>query len=88
MFTDWYYQVPLKPETKSEVSHPPTSQIPGLSDLAEPPSDLMAGSQKNWIRDTDSDYVKLSKQGGQPGKDHIWAYRDGMNMSKISNWIV
>ncbi|XP_040209262.1 uncharacterized protein C7orf57 homolog isoform X2 [Rana temporaria] len=63
---DWYYQVPLKPETKSEVSHPPTSQIPGLSDLAEPPSDLMAGNQKKWIRDTDSDYVKLSKQGGQP----------------------
>ncbi|XP_040209263.1 uncharacterized protein C7orf57 homolog isoform X3 [Rana temporaria] len=26
----------------------------------------MAGNQKKWIRDTDSDYVKLSKQGGQP----------------------
>ncbi|XP_073486731.1 uncharacterized protein C7orf57 homolog [Aquarana catesbeiana] len=63
---DWYYQVPLKPETKSEVSHPPTSQIPGLSDLVEPHNDFMAGSRKKWIRDTDSDYVKLSKQGGRP----------------------
>ncbi|XP_018423610.1 PREDICTED: uncharacterized protein C7orf57 homolog [Nanorana parkeri] len=63
---DWYYQVPLKHnEKKGEVVLPPTSQIPGLSDLAEPHDDLMSAGRKTWIKDTDSAYVKLSKQGGQ-----------------------
>ncbi|XP_072268190.1 uncharacterized protein C7orf57 homolog isoform X2 [Pyxicephalus adspersus] len=64
---DWYYHVPLKQnEKKSEVVLPPTSQIPGLSDLAEPHNDVLSGSRKKWIKDTDSDYVKLAKQGGRP----------------------
>ncbi|KAM5158266.1 uncharacterized protein C7orf57 homolog [Mantella aurantiaca] len=64
---DWYYHVPLKHiEKKSEPALHPTSQIPGLSELAEPHNDLMSGSRKKWIRDTDSEYVKLAKQGGRP----------------------
>ncbi|CAI9546867.1 unnamed protein product [Staurois parvus] len=63
---DWYYHVPLKHEKKNEVPHLPASQIPGLSDLAEPHNDLMTGSRKKWIRETDSEYVKLAKQGGRP----------------------
>ncbi|MEE6514641.1 hypothetical protein FKM82_022949 [Ascaphus truei] len=65
---EWFYQSPLKPADKSasDVALPPTSQIPGLSDLAEPHNELMGESRRKWIRDTDSDYVKLAKQGGQP----------------------
>ncbi|XP_002130651.2 uncharacterized protein C7orf57 homolog [Ciona intestinalis] len=39
----------------------PTSQIPGLSDIM--PEDE-SEKRKNFIKPTDSDYVKLSKQGG------------------------
>ncbi|XP_053295130.1 uncharacterized protein C7orf57 homolog [Pleuronectes platessa] len=43
------------------------SQIPGLSPLASFPPDENAPGRRNAVRDTDSDYVKLSKQGGQKG---------------------
>ncbi|KGL85395.1 Uncharacterized protein C7orf57, partial [Tinamus guttatus] len=45
---------------------PATSQIPGLSDLTEPHDEKMFGSRRKWIKDTDSEYVKLAKQGGRP----------------------
>ncbi|KAJ1200132.1 hypothetical protein NDU88_003959 [Pleurodeles waltl] len=67
--SDWFYHAPLKQpeqEASSEMSIPPASQIPGLSDLAEPHNELAAQSHRKWIKDTDSDYVKLSKQGGRP----------------------
>ncbi|KAM9307799.1 uncharacterized protein C7orf57 homolog [Gastrophryne carolinensis] len=64
---DWFYHAPLKQTDKrSEMALPPTSQIPGLSDLAEPHNELIPGGRKKWIRDTDSEYVKLAKQGGRP----------------------
>ncbi|XP_068090638.1 uncharacterized protein C7orf57 homolog isoform X2 [Hyperolius riggenbachi] len=64
---DWFYHAPLKQaEKKSDVALPPTSQIPGLSDLTEPHNELLTGSRKKWIRETDSEYVKLAKQGGRP----------------------
>ncbi|XP_016280051.1 uncharacterized protein C7orf57 homolog isoform X1 [Monodelphis domestica] len=64
---DWYYHLPLKRSEKtSEVVLPPTSQIPGLSELAEPHNEVSFGSRRNWIKDTDSEYVKLAKQGGRP----------------------
>ncbi|XP_064362754.1 uncharacterized protein C7orf57 homolog isoform X3 [Dromaius novaehollandiae] len=65
----WYYHMPLKQPEKlvnSEIPLPPTSQIPGLSDLAEPHNEKMFGGRRKWIKDTDSEYVKLAKQGGQP----------------------
>uniref|UniRef100_A0A8C6ZLM8 Chromosome 7 open reading frame 57 n=1 Tax=Nothoprocta perdicaria TaxID=30464 RepID=A0A8C6ZLM8_NOTPE len=73
---DWYYHVPLKQPEKpvnSEIPLPPTSQIPGLSDLAEPHDEKMFGGRRKWIKDTDSEYVKLAKQGGRPDllKHHI-----------------
>jgi len=45
------------------------SQIPGLSSDA----DQQAGEDNNystrkWIRDTDSEYVKLAKSGGRKSK--------------------
>ena len=44
---------------------PPLSQIPGLSNEAylspEEPSKGL------WIKETDSKYVQLAKQGGRPG---------------------
>ncbi|XP_067853371.1 uncharacterized protein C7orf57 homolog isoform X2 [Heptranchias perlo] len=64
---DWFYHIPRKPNKteKSQVQLPPTSQIPGLSDLAEPHKEISFDSHRMWIRDTDSDYVKLAKQGGR-----------------------
>uniref|UniRef100_UPI00398F6312 uncharacterized protein C7orf57-like isoform X2 n=1 Tax=Pristiophorus japonicus TaxID=55135 RepID=UPI00398F6312 len=64
---DWFYHIPRKPNKteKSQIQLPPTSQIPGLSDLAEPHKEITFDSRRLWIRDTDSDYVKLAKQGGR-----------------------
>nr|XP_013808201.1 PREDICTED: uncharacterized protein C7orf57 homolog [Apteryx mantelli mantelli] len=65
----WYYHIPLKEPEKSVNSGiplPPPSQIPGLSDLAEPQNEKMFGGRRKWIKDTDSEYVKLAKQGGRP----------------------
>ncbi|KAM4689262.1 uncharacterized protein C7orf57 homolog isoform 2-T2 [Discoglossus pictus] len=64
---EWFYHAPSKQSEKaSEVVIPPTSQIPGLSDLSEPHNEAVNGSRRKWIRDTDSDYVKLAKRGGRP----------------------
>lgn len=42
------------------------SQIPGLSDLGESPNGDLPRVRRYWIKDTDSEYVKLAKQGGRP----------------------
>lgn len=69
-FVDWFYHVPQKPNKseKSQVQLPPTSQIPGLNERVEPHKEASVDGRKLWIRETDSDYVKLAKQGGRPGK--------------------
>lgn len=65
--SDWFYHAPLKQTEKtSKTDIPPTSQIPGLSDLAEPHNELQNEGRKKWIKETDSEYVKLAKQGGRP----------------------
>uniref|UniRef100_A0A8B9NSI8 Chromosome 7 open reading frame 57 n=1 Tax=Apteryx owenii TaxID=8824 RepID=A0A8B9NSI8_APTOW len=69
LMAQWYYHIPLKEPEKSVNSGiplPPPSQIPGLSDLAEPQNEKMFGGRRKWIKDTDSEYVKLAKQGGRP----------------------
>lgn len=57
---------------------PPASQIPGLSELQGSPSGPTLGSRRYWIKETDSEYVKLAKQGGRPGKhggSALWGSR-------------
>ncbi|XP_060103756.1 uncharacterized protein C7orf57 homolog [Heteronotia binoei] len=66
---DWYYHIPLKRSEEpvnSEVPPQPTSQIPGLGDFGDPHDEITFGGRRKWIKDTDSEYVKLAKQGGRP----------------------
>lgn len=44
------------------------SQIPGLSAFRDPPSGHALGARRYWVKETDSEYVKLAKQGGHPGE--------------------
>ncbi|XP_015444524.1 uncharacterized protein C7orf57 homolog [Pteropus alecto] len=62
---DWYYHLPAKRSEKA-VDVPPASQIPGLSELRDPPNGHVLGTRRYWIKETDSEYVKLAKQGGRP----------------------
>ncbi|XP_023570093.1 uncharacterized protein C7orf57 homolog isoform X1 [Octodon degus] len=62
---DWYYHLPAKRSEKA-VGTPPTSQIPGLSNLGDAQDRNTLGARRYWIKDTDSEYVKLAKQGGRP----------------------
>lgn len=54
---------PDKP-MNSDIPLPPTSQIPGLT---KAPNEGTFGCRRKWIKDTDSAYVRLAKQGGRPG---------------------
>ena len=54
--------------SEKAVDAPPASQIPGLSDLRAAPSGHTLGARRYWVKETDSEYVKLAKQGGQPGE--------------------
>lgn len=62
-----------KPGTKRNVNHQangtqgPTSQIPGLSNSATTAPVEKTRGRRVGIFETDSDYVKLAKQGGQKG---------------------
>ncbi|XP_062943835.1 uncharacterized protein C7orf57 homolog [Cynocephalus volans] len=62
---DWYYHLPVKRSEKA-VDAPPASQIPGLSNLGESQNGNTLGIRRYWIKETDSEYVKLAKQGGRP----------------------
>uniref|UniRef100_A0A8D0FRN8 Uncharacterized protein n=1 Tax=Strix occidentalis caurina TaxID=311401 RepID=A0A8D0FRN8_STROC len=42
---------------------PPTSQIPGLGDLAKGPHEVPSGCCRQWIKETESAYYRLAKQG-------------------------
>nr|XP_013037514.2 uncharacterized protein C7orf57 homolog isoform X2 [Anser cygnoides]XP_013037515.2 uncharacterized protein C7orf57 homolog isoform X2 [Anser cygnoides]XP_013037516.2 uncharacterized protein C7orf57 homolog isoform X2 [Anser cygnoides]XP_013037518.2 uncharacterized protein C7orf57 homolog isoform X2 [Anser cygnoides]XP_013037519.2 uncharacterized protein C7orf57 homolog isoform X2 [Anser cygnoides]XP_013037520.2 uncharacterized protein C7orf57 homolog isoform X2 [Anser cygnoides]XP_01303752 len=53
---------PEKP-MNSDIPLPSTSQIPGL---AKAPNEGTFGCRRKWIKDTDSAYVRLAKQGGRP----------------------
>ena len=43
---------------------PPPSQIPGLSDVSQLPPETPNG--RIWLRESDSNYIRLAKQGGRP----------------------
>ncbi|KAF6085435.1 hypothetical protein HJG60_001890 [Phyllostomus discolor] len=62
---DWYYHLPVRRSEKA-VDAPPVSQIPGLSAFRDPPGGRPLGARRYWVKDTDSEYVKLAKQGGHP----------------------
>lgn len=62
---DWYYHLPVK-RSEKPVGAPPASQIPGLSDMRDSPSVNLPRARRYWIKETDSEYVKLAKQGGRP----------------------
>ncbi|KAM8769927.1 uncharacterized protein C7orf57 homolog [Rhynchonycteris naso] len=72
---DWYYHLPAKRSEKA-VDAPPVSQIPGLNELRNPPGGHVQGMRRYWIRETDSEYVKLAKQGGRP--DLLTHFAPGM----------
>ncbi|KFV01784.1 Uncharacterized protein C7orf57, partial [Pterocles gutturalis] len=44
---------------------PPTSWIPGPSDLAKAPHEVPSGCCRKWIKETNSAGVRLAKQGGR-----------------------
>ncbi|KAI4885393.1 hypothetical protein NFI96_020348 [Prochilodus magdalenae] len=61
-----------KPGMKTSIPSPngasgPTSQIPGLSQSADTAPEEKTKGRRVGIQATDSDYVKLAKQGGHKG---------------------
>lgn len=56
------YYAPNKRTDKEAIQYPAPSQIPGLG--TEPPEP--APEQKQYIRDSDSTFIRLSKLGGHP----------------------
>uniref|UniRef100_A0A8C3VHQ5 Chromosome 7 open reading frame 57 n=1 Tax=Catagonus wagneri TaxID=51154 RepID=A0A8C3VHQ5_9CETA len=62
---DWYYHHSVKRSEKA-VDVPAASQIPGLSDRRAPHDGHTLGLRRYWVKETDSEYVKLAKQGGRP----------------------
>ncbi|KAM6349636.1 uncharacterized protein C7orf57 homolog [Podargus strigoides] len=60
--------LPLRRPEKSTSNStlPLTSQIPGLCDLVKAPNEVPSGCCRKWIKETDSAYIRLAKQGGQP----------------------
>ena len=68
--TDWFYHAPKTTKSDKPSKALPVSQIPGIGDLDNSPVDLYEDKhlRRKWIRDTDSKYVKLAKEGGRKGK--------------------
>nr|CAB3227169.1 uncharacterized protein C7orf57-like [Phallusia mammillata] len=66
---EWYYHAPASKKKGEKQPAPPASQIPLLSAPDELDIEAMqreTGTNKlNWIRDTDSKYIQLAKQGGR-----------------------
>lgn len=59
----------IKPGAVSSGATGPTSQIPGLSQSADETSPVERSTGRRvGIFESDSDYVKLAKQGGHKGK--------------------
>ena len=64
LFPGWFYHAPARRQSVDPVLYPPMSQIPGLTEDD--------GSQDEPVRpllkDTDSAYIRLAKQGGRASK--------------------
>jgi len=72
---DWFYHAPRTNVTEKPEKALPVSQIPGIGDLDHTPVDPHEDIhlRRKWIRETDSKYVKLAKEGGR--KD-LFIYRE------------
>lgn len=72
---DWFYHAPITKKTEKPEKVLPVSQIPGFGDLDNSQVDLHNDIhlRRKWIRETDSKYVKLAKEGGR--KD-LFIYRE------------
>lgn len=57
----WFYHAPARRRQAEPVGYPPMSQIPGLTEDDGRPDD----PPRPLFRDTDTDYVRLAKQGGR-----------------------
>ena len=55
-------------KTGYQSTNGPTSQIPGLSTEADSLPEEKARGRRVGVLESDSDYVKLAKQGGQKGR--------------------
>ena len=55
-------------KTGYQSNNGPTSQIPGLSTEADCLPEEKARGRRVGVMESDSDYVKLAKQGGQKGR--------------------
>lgn len=71
--------------SEKPVGAPPASQIPGLSDLRDSPNVNLPRARRYWIKETDSEYVKLAKQGGRPGKTSALSGFVSINGVAVSN---
>jgi len=62
----WFYHAPAKAKSKEEgpVGAPPISQIAGL--CGQDQQESATEPNRYWIRETDSEYNRLAKQGGRP----------------------
>ena len=60
----WYVHAPLKNEKRPLVNAPPPSNIPYLNGVADDPKEINK-PQQVWFKETDSDFIKLSKLGGR-----------------------
>lgn len=71
---DWFYHAPITKKTEKPEKVLPVSQIPGFGDLDNSQVDLHNDIhlRRKWIRETDSKYVKLAKEGGRKGRYPIF----------------
>ncbi len=61
----WFVHAPLKRQNRELVTAPPPSNIPYLNGVMDTEADLKPNPI--WFKDTDSDFIKLSKLGGREG---------------------
>lgn len=76
---DWFYFSPPEPKKISEEDIPAPSQIPGLSHTDIISDDNDNQCKRRWIRDADTEYIKLAKAGGR--KD-LFKYKENSPCSE------
>lgn len=66
----------------------PASQIPGLSQSADSAPVEKGKGRRVGIQATDSDYVKLAKQGGHKGKRHVFSQLNIPHSSSYTSFLL
>lgn len=61
----WFVHAPLKKESRPIVQAKPPSNIPYLNGVMDTEEELAAQRPNTWFKDTDSDFIRLSKMGGR-----------------------